>query len=234
MEYMTVYFTDKGQRNSNQDSLTIKSTEHMGKKFILLAVADGVGGLALGEVASGTVVNDLSKQFENLASSNETLSMKSIITAIKATLQASHEKINAHINECGKKLASTVVLIVIYGKDYVVMNVGDSRSYRYYKDRLMQITQDDSCGDHVLTQCIGANQDMVPHVYEGKIVAGMSFLLCSDGFYGCAEDIELQELLSANCDKDMLKRMLDDYKKRSIDRGEKDNMTAIVFKVDRI
>lgn len=234
MRYITAYYTDKGQRNSNQDSLVIKAMDHAGRKLILLAVADGVGGLELGELASGTVVNDLSKAFENLGTIDGELTRDRIISNIRSTLAASHDKINEYISKSGKQIASTVVLIAIYGDSYIAMNAGDSRLYRMHGSDLERVTEDDNCGGHVLTQCIGANQQLVPHIYEGELAAHMSFLLCSDGFYGLMEDSELRQLLESRDDKATLTTWLSAKGQELMARGERDNMTAVVFRVDEL
>ena len=233
MNYVTAYVTDKGKRNSNQDSLLIKNGEYFGKKCLLLAVADGVGGLSSGELASGTVVNDLSEWFMKLISSGNEKSIEVIAKEIRDVLENSHIKINTYILNTGKQLGSTIVLLFICGTDYVAINVGDSRLYSYKDGICEQINIDDSCGNHVLTQCIGARQNMKPHEYRGMISIGMSFLLCSDGFYDKIEAKELDDILAIDRSKEDQMIELEKYKNVVLQREEKDNMTAVTLRIGK-
>lgn len=233
MNYTTAYVTDRGKRNSNQDSLLIKSGEYFGKKCLLLAVADGVGGLSSGEMASGTVVNDLSEWFHKMISSNKEKNIDLIVKEIQDVLELSHIKINTYIINNGNQLGSTVVLLFICGTEYIGINVGDSRLYRFKDGVCKQINVDDSCGNHVLTQCIGARQSMQPHIYSGKICNDTGFLLCSDGFYSKIEENELDDILCVERNKEEQKMTLERYKNIILNRDEKDNMTAVTLRVGK-
>lgn len=231
MNFTTAYVTDRGKRNSNQDSLLIKKGDYFGKKSILLAVADGVGGLSSGEIASGTVVNDLSKLYQNIISSDNKKSLDDILRDILFVLDNSHMKINTHIINTGEQMGSTVALLFICGKEYVAVNVGDTRLYCYTNDICKQLNIDDSCGNHVLTQCLGARQNMKPHVYRGKIKEDIGFLICSDGFYDKLESHELVDILKKDRNKDEQMIILEKYKNIVLNRDEKDNMSAVTLRI---
>lgn len=233
MNYTTAYVTDKGKRNSNQDSLLIKKGEYLGKNCMLLAVADGVGGLSDGEIASGTVVNDLSKWFVRFLSSASEKDMNNIASEIQIVLEESHTKINTYIYNTGNQMGSTIVLVFIYGSDYIAVNAGDSRLYIFDTNTSKQVNIDDSCGNHVLTQCIGARQNMKPHIYKGSICENMGFLLCSDGFYSKMQDSEVEDILSIDRSKDEQMITLERYKNIMLNREEKDNMTAVTLKIGK-
>ncbi|MCQ2540988.1 MAG: serine/threonine-protein phosphatase [Lachnospiraceae bacterium] len=231
MKYTTAYVTDKGKRNSNQDSLLIKKGEYFGKTCMLLAVADGVGGLSDGEIASGTVVNDLSEWFVRLLASGKEKDINAICTEIQDVLSQAHTKINTYIFNTGNQLGSTVVLVFICESRYIAINVGDSRLYMFDSGACRQINVDDSCGNHVLTQCIGARQNMQPHIYDGIISEGVGFLLCSDGFYGKIEESEIKDILEQYRSKEDQMVVLEKYKNIMLSREEKDNMTAVTLQI---
>lgn len=233
MNYTTAYVTDRGKRNSNQDSLVIKRGEYFGKKCLLIAVADGVGGLSSGELASGTVVNDLSEWFQKLLASSKEKHMDVITKEIQDVLELSHIKINTYIINTGEQLGSTVVLLFICGTEYAAINVGDSRIYSYRDGECKQINVDDSCGNHVLTQCIGARQSMKPHIYGGRLCDDMGFLLCSDGFYGKIEESEVEDILRIDRNKEEQQLTLERYKNVMLNREEKDNMTAVTLRIGK-
>jgi len=141
----------------------------------------------------------------------------------------------------GIKLGTTIVAGIIIGKEYLVMNVGDSRAYILDKKNLSQITHDQSYVQQqidlgrmtaeqaanspqksVLLQCIGASEKVYPEFYRGNLDAGDRFLFCSDGLWRL---LDSDEIIKLSFEKDGIKKMTEIVKSR----GETDNISGIVI-----
>ena len=124
---------------------------------------------------------------------------------------------NRNISSFGRRtgisLGTTVVACLFAGHEYYIVNIGDSRAY-CFSDRTYQLTKDQSyvqreidmgrmtpeeaetCPKrNVLLQCIGASEYIEPAFYNGSMVSGQIFMLCSDGFRHAITDEEMYERL---------------------------------------
>ena len=126
----------------------------------LLAVADGMGGHAHGEVASALAVETLRAAFtvddtrghieeafqaskdEGRLGTDEALERYLLRTAIENANLAIHEK--ARADEALRSMGTTIVAFYLFNGSAWVANVGDSRLYRYRGSELSQITEDHS------------------------------------------------------------------------------------------
>jgi serine/threonine protein phosphatase PrpC len=255
MNYLTAVHTDVGiRKKTNQDSaLVMEATTDKGN-VLLTVVCDGMGGLAKGEVASAAVIDAFSKWFEN--------DLPKIVGSpdMKDMIFRSWEKIvfdmNRNISSFGKRtgisLGTTVVACLFAGNEYYIVNIGDSRAY-CFSDRTYQLTQDQSyvqreidmgrmtpeeaetCPKrNVLLQCIGASEYIEPAFYNGSMVSGQIFMLCSDGFRHVITDEEMYERLNPfvlNNEQQMKDNAvylteLDKY------RREQDNITVVLVRVE--
>jgi len=126
----TVTFTHTGRRQANQDAVVSKELED-GR--LLVAVADGMGGQAGGEVASATALYVLGEQLEK----GETLDR---------AFQAANEVVWRKASEDSSLggMGTTLVALLQEGGSYRVANVGDSRAYRLDESEIDQLTEDHS------------------------------------------------------------------------------------------
>ncbi len=190
-----------GRRENNQDAeLVYKPT----KNSMFLAVADGMGGVAGGQVASRLVINNakrvLDEKFKNPI---KPIQLKDILIHI---FYSSQKVIKEKIKEKPELngMGTTLTCVLILDDKFVWGNLGDSRIYYYSNNILKQITRDhthiqeysDSVGNdipenivaeygHYLTRSIDGGSDepdIFPDVipYE-KLNEGDAFLLSCDG-----------------------------------------------------
>ena len=88
-------------------------------------------------------------------------------------------------------------------------------------------------GHSVLTQCIGATAKPEPDYLEGKVQTGDVFLLCTDGFSNRLKLEELHEVFNHEslADEPTMKQKLKAMTESCKQRGENDNITAVLVKV---
>lgn len=222
-------------RTENQDSILCMEGEIQGKEAALFLVADGMGGLSYGALISCYIREQFQRwwidDFPSMlrAGRTETEDIKELLEQEiwdinQAVLRFKKE------NNC--RAGSTLSLLLFYGNEYYVENLGDSRIYRMRKKTFEQITEDQSLvaqmvrenrmtreeaassgKKNVLTMCIGMFE--VPQVFslQGIRKKGERYLLCSDGLYNALGEQEIRDVLgqgtlSCNQKAERLRRLI--------------------------
>lgn len=208
VQYATI--SDIGmRRKNNQDSATVQlcaDHEVWSQYGHLFIVADGMGGHAVGELASKIAVDTIPLTFFKSRAED---TQKALLEAI--------ENANAAINERGmqneefKRMGTTCVALVLSPHGAITGHVGDSRIYRIRDDRIEQLTFDHSLhwelqragrlkpGDvflpeakHVITRSLGPEPSVKVDINGPHPVSpGDRFVLCSDGLTGHLKDAEI-------------------------------------------
>lgn len=255
MKFTALVETDVGNiKKTNQDSTLIKLASTIDGRNILLAVlCDGMGGLQKGELASATAVRYFSTWFDKeLPYQLKSFNWETLSEAWKRLI----EKLNTVILRYGEKsnitLGTTLTALLFIDDSYMIAHVGDTRAYEIYHD-LRQLTEDHtyvarevkrgnmtleearkSPRRNVLLQCVGASKKVVPEVIFGKLERGTNYLLCSDGF---RNEITSEEIFNhlkpgAGVTKEESKSHLRHLMNIAKERRERDNLTAILIKVE--
>ncbi len=190
----------QGRRNYNQDRIFYQ----IKNKCFILAVADGMGGSRGGEIASTTVIEQCEKSFQHFCKKP---SEKKLRITIKNIYAESHKIIKNLIKENSKleNMGTTLTIVLGYNQKYIVGNIGDSRTYILTKDKMNQITIDNSYLQeyqdnypdakideylesklgHIITKSISGKYEKIDiypikeELYE--LQNNDLFLLCSDG-----------------------------------------------------
>ncbi|HZS45068.1 MAG TPA: Stp1/IreP family PP2C-type Ser/Thr phosphatase, partial [Blastocatellia bacterium] len=239
MELRVGTVTDRGlnpRRTLNEDRLLALSDSG------LFAVCDGVGGHNSGEVASQMVVDALAKSVNGSPVGDKE-------DFIELALQrVNHDIFDLASRDSGMRgMATTVALVWIDDKSALIAHVGDSRVYRFSKNRLTQETTDHTVVEdairagqmteqeaqdhpmkHVINRAIGIEPEVEPEFSHIKANDGDTFLLCSDGITGHIPDAELKELLSSPASP---QQICQELKNRCYSRGADDNLTAVVVRL---
>lgn len=205
--------TDVGKkRKNNEDSLYFSEEEGFA------IVADGMGGLEAGEVASQMVVQGMAGHFirahgERRSSKGRpmellgrlTVSCREWLSSVNAELYLA-----AKSRERRHKMGSTIAFFVECADHIVVGNLGDSRVYRRREGKLAQLSVDHSWAaespDAVpdgemkrakkfVTRALGIQARIEPEFLVEKVQRGDLFLLCSDGMTEEATDEDLNRVL---------------------------------------
>lgn len=254
MKHWISYITDVGIcKKMNQDALLFKTAKTQYGEVVLGAIADGLGGLEYGELASNTMLHDLSEWFEKELPLfiNDGYSLENVNVGLTNVINKTHKKLQDYMSRKKVRLGTTVAILYLFQNEYLIMHVGDTRVYHAKQDVVMQMTKDHtyvqaemdagrmtkeeallSDKRNVLTQCIGASHEMLPDCQKGKITTPCVFMICSDGFRNTVTEAELGNVIrkAGQCDKEMFNQipvqMLDLIK----ERNEKDNISSMFLK----
>ncbi|MBP5433459.1 protein phosphatase 2C domain-containing protein [Ruminococcus sp.] len=258
MKYVFSFVTTEGAvRKVNQDSLFINTAEFDGEEIFFAAVCDGVGGLSGGEKASAYVCKRMSEWFANDFA--EHMRSRSSILKIREAMDDHLHELNSRINDYAASRSSdmattfTSLLIIPQLRHILIAHVGDSRLYRITDGSIDILTSDHSVvGQEVrngiiteemaekdprqnqLTNCIGAGLEDTSYDFSiADYSEGECYMLCSDGFRKKISVEEIGKALcpSANRDEKAMTANLEKLKNKVIERGEKDNITALMVKL---
>ena len=228
--------TDTGLvRSVNQDLAVETST--------LFAVADGMGGHAGGEVAARLAVDALSVAFGRQPTG---AGLSQAVTEAN-TVVFQHSQENPELRGMGTTLTA-LSLVNEGGQDVLALvNVGDSRSYRFHAGELTQITTDHSLAEemvrsgelttaeaavhphrHILTRALGVSPDVAVDLWRIQPVRGDRFLLCSDGLTNELELSQISEVLGSVGDPHRAAELLVQAART---HGGSDNITVVVVDV---
>lgn len=229
--------SDAGLRRSNNEDIFVLKPESG-----LFAVADGMGGAASGEVASGIFYDTALEVFSGISNRSEV----ETVEFVQRTFQLSHERIlsSSQQNPEHKGMGCTAELIAFYNSNYVLGHVGDSRTYLLRQGQLRQITKDHSLVQeqvdqgiisshevrthslkHVILRAVGISETLALDIIKGRCLDGDIFLLCSDGLTDMIEDYVIQETLSLSMTLEQKVEKLIDHAKSA---GGRDNITVIL------
>ena len=220
-------------------------------KGALLVVADGMGGMNAGEVASQIVVDSLKRSFSDLDSValDDGGSVKDFIR--QAIVEADNEiKKYAVAHPETEGMGSTVVLAWLLGETVYVGWCGDSRAYCYNPaNGLVRLSHDHSYvqelvdsnkiseehafnhpNSNIITRSLGDSGEKArPEVMKYPLHGGDVLLLCSDGLCGLLRDEETESILSGN--RHSVKDCLNALWQRGQEEGWTDNVTIELAKV---
>jgi protein phosphatase len=212
----------------------------------IMMVADGVGSGDAGGEASQLAVETITRYAASALGcyhANGRAEEEEFYQALRsAALEAHAAVVEAAGRTAARGMATTLTLgVAVYPRCYVVQ-VGDSRCYRWYQGTLQQITRDqtmaqdladrgalapdrvaDSPLSHVLLGAIGGREAM-PVVSRFDIPRGSVVLLCTDGLTKHVSDAELAAMIGGMTSSEQLCRSLLDL---ALDRGGSDNITIL-------
>jgi PPM family protein phosphatase len=222
-------------RKQNEDALFATSR--------LLAVADGVGGHAAGEVASRIVI-------DQLAATEKTHLNTELSVALETAVKAGNQTI-AFVTACRPQtagMATTLTAVAVDRDAYTLAHIGDSRAYLLRDGALMLLTRDDSYIQDLIDaklldpeaarvhpqrsavmRVIDGNPHRSAAVVRRAARPGDRVLLCSDGLSDFVEADEIQTLLTRRS----LQGAADGLVELALDAGGRDNVTVVVGDVIR-
>lgn len=230
LELRVAHRTHPGRvRAVNEDSLIARRP--------VFLVADGMGGHDAGDLASQRAV----AAFD--AIEPEPYAEFDAISAAYA--RARHEVATlAHETARGAGCTLTGVILVDSGESWLVLNIGDSRTYVLEDSTLTQLTVDHSLRDeyiaggvsegdprlptrNVITRALGSAADDVD-TWLRDVVADQRLLVCSDGLHGEISAEQIRAALMTIADTD---QVADELMRLALEAGGSDNVSLIVIDV---
>ena len=224
------------KRKTNQDRFLVRELED--GHSLLLAVADGMGGEAGGDIAAQMVIDFLDTipigpgEYEH---------------DLTQILSKANEKIRQRAKETPdlEGMGTTATVVVVSQDIAYWSHVGDSRLYHFHTGSLTQITTDqtfvqDLVADgtlsqeeadrhpmrNVLDQCVGCGSLKVESG-RFKVMAGDRLLLCSDGLIKHVSDDSIKTVLEQGTARQAVEKLLD----QALHAGGKDNVTIVIMNI---
>jgi protein phosphatase len=207
--------TDRGRvREANEDRYVTKRSAGV----TLLAVADGVGGEAGGDVASAAAVDALASTFD--------FGARDTPAALASAVRAANDAVLRATTESGHRTAaSTLVAAAVRGRQIAVANLGDSRAYLVRGGAARQITTDHA-GElaNSITRFVGDPRGISPDVFVEIARPRDRLVLCSDGL---TKHVAPEEIgAAAGGAPERAARSLVEL---ANSRGGQDNVTVVVY-----
>ena len=213
--------TDVGRtRKNNEDAVGdpwrfpgMVVPERLAVRGFLLAVADGMGGHADGEVASRLAVETLFRSF--YAGAGELGDdLRQAVEDADTAVRGGPADASIPLRASELRMGTTLVAAVVAPEVLHVANVGDSRAYLFHEGRLAQVTRDHSLVAeevragiltpaealrfpyrNVVTRALGGEGSAEVELFRVPWAEGDRLLLCSDGLHGPVPDDLILEAL---------------------------------------
>jgi len=209
----------------------------------LIAVADGMGGHAAGEVASRIAVEVLQQLAPTLTADG--IDEDSVADLLMHSLHSIDLEISTVTEEETEKrgMGTTLTALLIRNNQVALLHVGDSRCYRLRGNTLEQLSNDHTviqelldqgaiteieAAEHpqrsMLTQALRGDGDVTPVLQMYEVKKGDRYLLCSDGLSGVLTDKEIKIGLKKSDKEEAIKFLID----ATYINGAPDNVTILV------
>jgi protein phosphatase len=228
--------TDRGRlRERNEDCLAVD--EALG----VAVVADGMGGLASGDVASREAVASVLAHLRGATGPIDA-------ARLEGALAAANDRVRTEADASEVVMGTTAVVLALHEGRCRIAHVGDSRGYHFHQGELSLVTRDHSIvqemvdrglltpelarrspSRNVITRALGLEDAVAADSAEFPVAPGDLLLLCSDGLWDMLEDncltVLLAECAAGRQDVDGCVQALVDA---ANDAGGLDNITVVV------
>ncbi len=226
--------SDRGLiRDGNQDSV------YAGPR--LLAVADGMGGMAAGDVASNVVI-------AAMAPLDEDVPGDSLVDALRSAVETANQQLRDAVdaNPALEGMGTTLTAMLFSGSKFGMVHVGDSRAYLLRDGDFVQVTKDDTyvqmlvdegrisaeeASSHpqrsLLTRALDG-RDIDPEYSVRQALPGDRYLICSDGLSGVVSTETIGQTLREYVDPS---QCVDRLVQLALRGGGPDNVTVIIADV---
>ena len=216
-----------------------------------LVVADGMGGMAAGDVASRTALSKLVEMVVNTPDWFMKVDPQDELTTPKRRMTQRFRRIDDELRESAQNnkallgMGTTLTVAVSLGCNLLIGHVGDSRAYLLRSKKLHQLTRDDTLAQalidagiadpqdtatramrHVLTAAIGSTGERVdPQVQRLHLKHDDQILVCTDGLTGMVSDeVIAATLLEAPSASEACQTLVD----LALSAGGLDNITVVL------
>ncbi|KES04414.1 protein phosphatase [Streptomyces toyocaensis] len=208
----------------------------------LLAIADGMGGAAAGEVASSEAISTIVALDDDVPGSD-------LLTSLGTAVQRANDQLRMMVEEDPQLegMGTTLTALLWTGQRLGMVHVGDSRAYLLRDGVLTQITQDhtwvqrlvdegriteEEATTHpqrsLLMRALGSGEHVEPDLSIREVRAGDRYLICSDGLSGVVSHQTLEDALAGYQGPEETVQNLIELALRG---GGPDNITVIVADV---
>jgi serine/threonine protein phosphatase PrpC len=234
--------SDQGRvRDNNEDCLAYDA------RLGVAVLADGMGGLRAGEVASATAVDAV---MQYLLEHTEQLNPLEIGTTLRAALERANRRVYSLADSRREfyGMGTTLVVGALHDGQFIAAHIGDSRAYRYREGSLARLTSDHSLvqqlveqgilspaearrapNRNIVTRAVGIEIDVECDLIEVDARDGDVFLLCSDGLTDMLDDAAIARVCAAHAEDDpasLVETLVD----AALKEGGFDNVSVVALR----
>lgn len=237
-------------RPLNEDYHRVWQFPVVGRELTLLAVADGMGGAAAGEVASKLAMQVLDESFSRYVEElNEGRPVVGLDKLTDKSIKLANRRVHAAAikNEGRRGMGTTLTTVAMMGNKAYLGHVGDSRAYMVRGDKIYQLTKDHSWVEeqlekgllteeeakvhewrNLITRALGTRPYVAPDIVEIGVKKGDVFVISTDGLHGLVEPEEiLLEIHRTQNHQSSVEFLIS----LANDRGGPDNITLVIAEV---
>ena len=247
MKFIISAASDPGcVRSNNEDMIlvrdefirnsSIKTNADVGNTAMLLAVSDGMGGHAAGELASEFTLQRINAIVGNLPDNGDNSSLQGFLNDQIHLIHQSLNRLGIDNPEL-RGLGCTFTGLLVHQHRLYSIHIGDSRLYRVRLGVMAQLTKDHSLRNMLNDPSIPANK--IANSFGGgaanlffdfeeltdRLLANDRLLLCSDGLNGELTDDEMEEAIVQGAEAPELIEM-------ARVKGGRDNISAIIITIE--
>ncbi|WP_235735671.1 PP2C family protein-serine/threonine phosphatase [Nocardioides alcanivorans] len=207
----------------------------------LLAVCDGVGGAARGDIASSTAIQQI-RRIDQRPTGDD------LIGLVAGALHRAHDRISELVDADTSLTgtSTTATLALFDGQQLTIGHVGDSRAYLVRAGTISQLTHDHTFVQslidegriteaearthphrNLILRAVDGVHDTEPDLFTLELAEGDRIMLCSDGASGSLEDERLLDILSTGTPDYATVELV----RASLEAGSTDNVTCVVADV---
>jgi protein phosphatase len=236
------------RRRNNQDSYAVQIASDKGEwteRGHLFLVADGMGGHAVGELASKIAADTIPHTYHKLREQESREALPEAVRIGNATINARGE-----LNRDFTRMGTTCTTLVLYPHGALVAHVGDTRVYRIRGERIEQLTFDHSLQWELLRQGAFSPEEVIRREPRNVITRSLGpspsvqvdregpfptrpgdvYLLCSDGLSSLVDDNEIGIVARELAPPEACRLLVN----LANLRGGPDNITVVVVRVGAI
>jgi protein phosphatase len=220
-------------RTNNEDSA------HSGSR--LIAVADGIGGMPAGELASAIVIRELEPLDEAARDGDPMEALRDAVAAANIKIRDISDQ-----DQASDGMGTTITALLLAGDQLALFHVGDSRGYRLHDGTMAQITKDDTYVQTLVDQGLISPEEARVHPRRSVVmqavqgldydptcvlhpaVVGDRYLVCSDGLSDVVGEATIADTLGSEPDPAACARLLVNF---ALEAGAPDNVTVVVADV---
>lgn len=248
--------TEKGNRRGiNEDSFLIADlttgdvrlaactyAHTVGRRGILMAVADGIGGAAGGQIASRLAVTSVRETLMSFSNNREIVDQMKLAAEIASRCIYTHAQERPDLMGMG----TTLTAALVYGSTAYICQIGDSRAYLIRGQRVKQLTRDQTLAQllfgnmdieadriahayqNVLTQALGTGPSVQVAITSAELCQNDHLLVCSDGLSNEVAPEEIKRIVREETDLTAACRRLAGM---AVERDGEDDITVILARV---
>lgn len=240
--------SDPGRlRAGNEDAMGAflpSSSQQAQSHGWMFVVADGVGGLDLGDIASAKAVEVMVKEF---ALAPPGTSLVSLLPRLVQYANAAVHDEALQPERRGKRMATTIVSCALRHDQAVISHVGDSRCYHLRRGKAVAVTRDHTVVAeqrrlgliseaeaehseirHILTRSLGPDRFVSADTTTLTLKPGDVLVLCSDGLYGGLYDENIARICSR---QKGIQEIAEELVRYAVEVDGSDNATAQVISI---